>query len=224
MNELKKLLVCALGLTVAFTVVACDVDDEDGAECDDSGVCGAGGAGGAGGAPGMGGMGGTPMGAEYKYVIIVDNSADENMQGTPGADICGVIAECDGVESTATSAEITVGQGLVCDGSTTEPPCESGTNRQDAAAARDRGDNCEPGSSPSDYASLGLSGELALGFATDLQGCSVTITELTGNDVEGYDVYVCQTAVLDAATCIGGAVLQSADMGGAISVAVPAAQ
>ncbi|MCA9557447.1 MAG: hypothetical protein KC583_02675, partial [Myxococcales bacterium] len=143
---------------------------------------------------------------------------------TPGADICGVIAECDGVETTATSAQITVGQGLVCDGSTTEAPCESGTNRQNADAAKDRGDNCMGNSSPSDYASLGLSGEIALGFDTDLQGCSVTIAEATGNDTEGYDVYVCQTPVLDAATCIGGAVLQSADMGGSISVAVPAAQ
>ncbi|MCA9539809.1 MAG: hypothetical protein KC620_13020 [Myxococcales bacterium] len=215
MYELKKLLAFALSLSLAFAVAACDVDDDEA----DGGVDGGGGMGGEGGAGGEGG------GATYQYVIILDESEDENMNGTPGVDVCGMTADCGGMQYTGDSATLREGSGLICDGTTREAPCESGTNRKNPMATLDTGSACEPLSSPSDYASIGLGGELAVMFGVDLQGCTVTINEVPGGSTpnETYSVYICQTDMIANDTCVGGGSLDTIEMGGQGVIDVPAA-
>lgn len=214
MKELKLLLAC--GVLFGMTgLAACDVDE--GEDCADGEVCG------------DAGMMEEDMDVpapEYTWVIIVDDSQAENMQGTPGADFCGITANCGGDDLTGDDGEVIAGAGLICDGSTTEAPCESGTDRGNPAAALDTGANCEPASSPSDYVSIGVAGQLAVQFAENLQGCNVTITELEGNDDEPYAVYICQTSTLEAETCLnmGEQLAASGASGGAVSLDVPAAE
>ncbi|MEZ4436342.1 MAG: hypothetical protein R3F65_28415 [bacterium] len=143
-----------------------------------------------------------PPPSVYRWVIVADDSRDENMAGTAGADICGVSAVC-GVEVVlGVEAELVLGDGVVCDG-VPGGPCGA-TRREDPAAALDDGQMCAGGSSPSDYVSLGLSGQLAVDLGRDLRGCGVEVVELAGGDAEGYSVFVCETAVLEAATCVNG--------------------
>lgn len=217
MKELKLLLACGVLFGMTFGLAACDVEEDD---CADGEVCDDAGAG------GEGGEGGGVVEAEYSYIIIVDDSQVENMQGTPGSDFCGITANCGGDDLTGDDASVILGSGLVCDGTTTEAPCESGTDRGNAAAALDTGANCEPGSSPSDYVSIGVAGQLAVAFGVDLQGCDIVITELEGNDDEPYGVYLCQTEVLEAETCInmGDQVAASEAAGGPVSFTAPTAE
>lgn len=218
MKELKLLLACGVLFGMTAGIAACDVDDSEDCEVGDCTEAD-------GGAGGEGGEGGGMMDPEYRYVVIVDDSMVENMNGTPGADICGIVADCGGTELTGVSAELIAGDGLVCDGSTTEAPCESGTDRGNEAAALDTGANCEAGSSPSDYVSLGVVGQIAVQFDQDLQGCNLNIIELVGPDMEPYDVYVCQSTVAEAETCLlMGSVGSSGEDGGSVSIDVPAAE
>lgn len=218
MKDIKLLLVCGVLFGLTAGLGGCDVDDEEDCEAGDCTETD-------GGAGGQGGVGGGDP-AEYRYVIIADDSTEENMAGTPGADICGIVANCGGDDFTATGATITaIGSGTVCDGTSMDAPCESGVNRGNASAALDTGDVCEPVSNPSDYVSLGLSGEIAILFNVDLTECNLTIRELEGNQNEPYSVFVCQTDTLDAATCLnaGNAIANSPAAGGELSVDVPAA-
>ncbi|MGK0357769.1 MAG: hypothetical protein ACI9U2_000046 [Bradymonadia bacterium] len=191
MNELKKILVCALGLTVVFAM-GCDVE-----ECDEAGVCGDAGEGGAGGdVGGAGGVGGEGGGAPLVFdtVIIFDDGSPDDGQGTTGVDICGVSADC----AQAVSASATRGEGSVCEAE--GPGCS--TNRGDAQAALDDGSACEPGSVPSDYISLGTDGQLAVGFDGSIAGCSVTVVEFAGATAEAYSVFVCNDSDVANATCV----------------------
>ncbi|MCA9541142.1 MAG: hypothetical protein KC620_19715, partial [Myxococcales bacterium] len=70
------------------------------------------------------------------------------------------------------------------------------------------------------YVSLGVGGELALDFGTDLRGCSVEVIELAGRDVEGYSLYVCRGPDPGAA-CLTGDALVAVPAGGSVSVDVP---
>lgn len=218
MKDIKLLLACGLLFGLTAGLGGCDVDDEEDCETgdcteDDGGM---------GGMGGEGGMGGNP-GAEYRYVIIGDDTTDENTAGTPGADICGLVANCGADDFTATGANVVIGGGTVCDGTSMAAPCESGVNRGNPIAALDNGGTCEPTSDPSDYVSLGLTGELAVEFNVDLTGCNITIVELEGRQNEPYSVYICQTETLDAATCLNGgqAIANSPAAGGSVSVDVP---
>jgi len=215
MNELKKMMVAALALTVTVGLAACDVQED----CNEAGVCtdggggGAGGVGGAGGAGGVGGAGGAGGGgASFDWVLIIDDTSDENMAGTPGADICGVSSSC----GTAVAALLTTGDGELCD--SIREGCSA--DRTDPNAARDDGSACEPASAPSDYVSLGIGGTLSVQFSQDLTGCSVEVVELEGNQVEGYEVYVCDGPDASA-DCKTGAALGSTNNGGNVTVQVP---
>lgn len=223
MKELKLLLACGVLFGLTAGIAACDVDDGT-ADCE-TGDCTDGGAGGEGG---EGGEGGNVMGAEYRYVIIVDDTEASGGQGTDGADICGIVADCGGTAADTVSGTLTVGGGDVCDGSTMEAPCESGVDRQDPETALDTGMLCDPANNstpPSHYASLGLSGQLAIEFDRDLQGCTVTVVEHAGRDTEVYDVYVCESTDFTAETCLlMGQPVAVADMGGEVSFDVPAAE
>lgn len=221
MKELKLLLAGGLLFGFGIGAAACDVDDSE-SDCNEAGVCGDAGAG---GMAGEGGEGGGEPAVEYNWVIIFDSSAEENMAGTPGVDICGVVFNCgaDDFPPDAAGGHVE-GDGLVCDGSNMDAPCESGTDRGDPNAAADDGSSCDAGSSPSDYVSLGVSGQVALDAGVDLQGCTINIIELDGGStpMESYSVYVCPTDTLDD-TCLGGASLaDSPETGGPISVEVPA--
>lgn len=219
MKELKLLLACGVLFGMTAGIAACDVEEGD-EDCE-AGDC----AETDGGAGGEGGEGGGMMGPTYSYVIIVDDTAAAGGQGTDGVDICGMVADCGGTVIEGSTAEVEIGGGEVCDGSTMEGNCGSGVNRADANTALDAGALCDPANNdmpPSHYVSLGLSGELRVGFDQDLQGCTLTIVEHAGRDTEAYDVYVCEGPVLNDETCINmGASLASAAMGGEVSVEVP---
>lgn len=213
MKELKLLLACGALFGMTAGIAACDVEDGDDGGVDGDMLVDA--------TPDM------DAPAEYTWVIIVDDSAEPNLNGTPGADICGLTVDCGGTNVDSTQATAILGDGEICDGSTTEPPCESGTDRGDPNAALDTGANCAAGSSPSDYISIGVNGQLAVQFAQDLQGCNVVVTELEGGMIdEPYQVYICQTDTLETETCLNmGAVLaESGPSGGQVSVDVPAAE
>ncbi len=153
----------------------------------------------------------------YRWLIVLDDSIDENQAGTAGADICGLSAACGADELVGVDAELVLGDGRVCDG-VPGGPCGD-TRREDPRAALDDGAMCEGGSSPSDYVSLGVTGSLAVDFGRDLRGCTVYLVELAGRDAEGYAVYLCETPVLEAATCAGGgAPVAVVDVGGEASI------
>lgn len=223
MRDFNRLLTASLFSALALGAAGCETEET---------ADGAGGEAGAAGEAGMGGDaggGGEEPPADYQYLIIVDNSGEENAAGTPGVDICGMVFNCgaDDFPPDLGTGELISGAGLICDGSNMDAPCESGTNRADPAAATDLGDMCDPGSSPSDYVSLGVDGQLSVSAGVDLQGCTVTIVELDGGSTpnEGYSVYVCQTPDLDDETCLGGAaVAESPETGGTIEVEIAAAE
>lgn len=224
---------------------ACPDGSEGRRACDDGefGVCvcggGAGGEGGGGGDPvmrdggvgdadpdGGGGEGGGGPALEYRYVIVADDAGDESFSGTAGCDICSIVANCGAEDLLGSAATLTQGFGTVCDGTSMEAPCESGVDRQNASAALVDEGICDPGSSPSDYVSLGLDGVLAVEFVVDLTGCDVLVTELEGPQNEPYSVYVCATDALDVETCLRGGepVGRSPSHGGSISISVPLAE
>ncbi len=182
--DLKNLLIAVFGLTMSVAFVGCDTDED----CDDAGVCtGDGGEGGAGGAGGAGGEGGGGA-AAYDRIIVVDTSAEENMAGTPGSDICGISVECEGTSINASAESNEPGDGDICgDG---DEGCSA--DRGDSAAVEDDGSACDPASSPdSDYMSLGIGGWVSTSFGQDINGCTVSVVEHSGNDAESFTVYAC---------------------------------
>ena len=215
MNELKKFFVVAMGLSMTMALTACDVEEE----CDEAGVCttpdgGAGGEGGSageGGGAGEGGAGGG--GLTFTNVLIIDDSTEENMNGTPGADICGVSSSC----GNAIAAVLNPGDGELCD--SVREGCSA--NRADASAAQDDGSSCEADSDPSDYVSLGMGGTLSVQFSADQSGCTIDVVELVGNQDEGYEIYVCAGADASSDCLNNGAAVGGAANGGSVSVQVP---
>jgi len=203
MNAFEKLLVCGL---MVGGLVACDTDTTD-----DGGATGTDAA-------------GLDMGADmavveatYDWVLVIDDTTDENMNGTPGADICGITATCAGASVGAVAALLTSGDGDLCD--MIREGCSA--DRTDPTAAQDDGSSCEAGSAPSDYVSIGMGGILSVDFGQDLSGCTLNVVELVGNQVEGYEVYVCSDNNTDAGTCLNDAALETAATGGDVEVTVP---
>lgn len=217
MKELKKLLICALGVTVMFGF-GCDVEEE----CNEAGVCPDGGAGAEGGNGGTGGnaeggAGGEGGGVEIVYdtLIIADTSEEVNMAGTAGVDICGVTADC----ANTSTASVALGEGEVCVAE--GPGCS--TNRGNPEAVLDDGSACDPASNPSDYASIGVDGVLTVTFDGSLAGCNVTVVELEGNDAEGWEAFVCDSDNLESANCLNESnAVHSEAAGGEASFGVPA--
>jgi hypothetical protein len=216
MNELKKLLVCALGVTVIFGF-GCDVEEE----CNEAGVCADGGSGEGGAGGGAGGAGGGAGGAggggdiTYDTVLIFDQDSMDDGAGTSGVDICGVSADC----ANATAATPVLGGGELC--REEGPGCS--TSRVDPQAALDDGSDCEADSNPSHYISLGTSGSLAVTFDGDLAGCNVTIVEFAGATEEGWEAFVCDGDDVTTANCLGGGnAVHTEAAGGTATFAVPA--
>lgn len=215
MNMLEKLLICGLAVTVGFGLTGCDEETEG--ECNEAGVCADGGAGGEGGVGGgIGGEGGEGGGAEepvFDQVIIEDTSADENMAGTPGVDICSVASDC----GEPTGAMLEMGGGTLC--TAVGEGCSA--VRTDANAALSFEMDCEALSDPSHYVSLGMGGTLTVMFGESQAGCGLTIIELEGNDAESFDVSVC-TADGDCLTTSDGSAVLGSGNGGSASIQVPA--
>jgi hypothetical protein len=179
-----------------------------------SGGFGAGGSGGSGGFGPGGSGGGSP--ALYDYLLIVDSSEEENRSGTPGADVCGVSAICNGVEIVATTAALAPGTGSICMAG--DPMCA--TDRANPDAALDDGVACDDASVPSDYVSLGMGGVLTVGFAQDLRGCEVDVIENPrGATRESYFVLVCADRFGD--NCLEGQPLIEVAHGGNAAFDVP---
>lgn len=217
MAELKKLLIVALGLTTALALTACDVDEDSA----DGGAGGAGGGGtadgGPGGAGGEGGAGGG--GVVYNHIYIADTSDEENMAGTPGVDICGVIVECGGTALTGLSTSYEQGSGALCENIGDDVGGMCSAKRNDPDRANDDGASCEPGSAPvSDYVSLGLGGGLSIMYGQDLRGCDVTIIEHSGSNTESYEIYVCADAFEN---CLNDEAVHADNDGGNTSFTVP---
>jgi hypothetical protein len=212
--KLEKFLVGAMALVLAGAVSGCETDEETDGGMDS----GAGGMGGMGGEGGMGGGGGTPP-AEYHWVLLIDASEEENMAGTAGADICGVTATCGGTDVPSVGALLLQGEGSLC--TAVDEAADCSADRTDATAAQDDGSSCEAASTPSDYVSLGMGGILSVDFGQDLSGCTLNVVELVGNQVEGYEVYVCSDNNTDAGTCLNDAALETAATGGDVEVTVP---
>lgn len=212
MYEFKKLLVASMGLTLGLA--ACDVEEN----CNEAGVCetsdgGAGGAGGGAGGAGGGAGGAGGGGDTFDWVLIVDDSAEENMAGTPGADICGIDSSC----GSAIAAFLNPGGGDLCDAE--GPNCAA--NRADPDAARDSGEACDADSAPSHYVSLGMSGTLSVQFSESQAGCTLTVVEHQGSQQEGYEVYVCAGQDSSSGCLNGDAAIETAGNGGTVQVNVP---
>ncbi|MBU0554149.1 hypothetical protein KKF91_08470 [Myxococcota bacterium] len=163
-----------ISLMSILAILGCDVDDD----CGDGSLC-------------DGGVNQNEDQDEnrqesYEYVMILDNSSEENGAGTPGVDICGIWVECQGVELSG-QARLSTDDPNICTAGA--PGCVA--HRGDANAAEDDGRACEGMSSPSDYVSLGMGGMLIVDFNQDLQGCRVHVVELDGGDREGAQVFVC---------------------------------
>lgn len=196
MNELKKLLVCALGVTVIFGF-GCDVEED----CNEMGVCadsgaGEGGAGGEGGG-GVGGEGGAGGGGgdiTYDTVRIFDVGSADDGVGTTGVDLCGISADCG---ASAVSATLNQGGGSVC----TEEGPGCTTSRSNANAILDDGSACEVDSNPSDFVSLGSDGNIDVTFDRDLKGCGITVVEFAGATAEAWEAYVCDAS---GENCLNG--------------------
>jgi hypothetical protein len=222
MKMLEKLSLLSLIVVASAAFAACDVEDDD----DDNGAGGAGGGAGGmggmgGGAGGMGGGAGGGGGDVYDTIYILDTSAEENTAGTPGADICGVTANCGADDLTGDEADLTAGAGEVCN--VGEPNCSA--DRDDPNAALDDGASCEAASNPSDYVAIGVDGSLAITFAQDLRGCSIEVIENNqGATPEGYDVFLCTDATATNCTTAEGTALHSQPNGGNAAFDIPAAE
>ena len=199
---------------------------------------------GTGGSDGLGGDTGDggsvdPPPAAYSVVLIRDISTETNAAGTPGADICGVAVDCGGTVITTDRAPYyQPGQGGICGQGTDQEPegqCDSGVARNNPAAALDDGMACEPvdpdpnfGDNRSCYVSLGVNGELGVKFNQDLQGCTVTVVEHAGRDIENYEVFICAEDANgdpDPTNCLtGDMAAATTDMGGSISIEIAAAE
>jgi hypothetical protein len=216
MSELKKLLFVGLALTVSMGMVGCDDEDEG---CNEAGICPDGGTGGVGGEGGTGGVGGTGGGEvlEFTTVFITDGSADENMSGTPGVDICSVQSTC----GAPIGASLNKGTGDICE--VDGEDCTA--NRANADAALSFEADCEAGSNPSHYVALGMGGQLTITFDADQAGCDLTIVEFVGNDDESYSVQVCaDDGAVDCLVGDGGTTDIVSDVTGTQTFTVPAAE
>ena len=232
----KNLLAYLLTLVVGLTMTACpdsECDDDllggtevggaaGGAEdCEEGGALG----GATGGATGgmTGGMTGGDMGGAevpvFNTLVIFDAtgvSDDEN--GTPGADICEIDIECDGVAVDADNISVrldittpgcseTDDSACICDGvEQAGPPMCGGTDRSDDISNDTNdvvvydGNFCDDGSDA--YVSLGSGGRVIIEVAgenVDLRECNVIVYE-KGED-EAYDGEICPE--LDSPDCVG---------------------
>ncbi|MCB9546725.1 MAG: hypothetical protein H6706_12845 [Myxococcales bacterium] len=159
-----------------------------------------------------------PMAPAMDWVFVVDASPQPTEVGTPGADICGLAATCDGAAIPTLAALLVLGDGEVCDEQRDGCP----TVRGDPDAARDDGAACTAASSPSDYVSLGVGGLLAVRFGRDLRGCVLEVVEAAGADDDAYDVFVCDGGEVGSATCVAdGQPLGTGRGGGGVQVTVP---
>jgi hypothetical protein len=132
---------------------------------------------------------------EYTFVVVQDTSTDVNLSGTPGADICDIAVECDGVaygDLEGSEYDIFITRGSPdCNGENAGEPttgclCRSemnadcgGTDRSDEERAYDDDLSC----TGDDYTSLGMGGRYTLELPA-LAGCrevEVTVAEYQGN-------------------------------------------
>ena len=150
----------------------------------------------------------------YAWVEIRDISVDERPHGTAGADICGLVAHCEGNHVIGIEAYLELGTGGVCVAHA-RPAC--GPNRADPNAALQSGEECDSTSSPSDYVSLGMGGVLWVYFGTDLRDCTLSVAEAQSVGREAYNVFVC--AEMNNDDCLnGGHPVGSAVWGGPLTV------
>jgi len=187
-----------------------------------------------GGTDGGAETGGTETAGDFSYVIIQDDSIDTNNDGTPGADICEVTVTCAGEDLSPSDYDSDMGTSEPCDGDNgdncvcegteiVEPTCTSGNDRYDVNVVSD-GFSCGEDNGVSPYMSLGKGGVAIFDYGQDLTGCTVTVEEAEGSDVEGYIVAVCNTGDINMGVeLLAGedcAAIQSASDGGSSSFVV----
>jgi len=212
----KTLLAYLLTVMVGLSMTACPDDscDDDllggdaagaagGADdCEEGGVTGGATGGAMGGAMGgdMGGdMGGATGGVEtvYNTLVIYDETADVNDDGTPGVDVCEIEVTCDNDERAYENDYLgALGEtSPACNGENNDncvcveavPGICGGTDRSNFDLAFD-GLYCD---ADDNYVSLGINGSIEAIYDVDLLGCSVEVYEKGGNNTEGYAVYAC---------------------------------
>lgn len=156
----------------------------------------------------------------FRYALFVDFSeiGPEPLSYLSGTDICGVVADCDGVLHQGVRAVLDSGVRGDC---ASDDACAAGVNRDDARAALDDGARCGLSGERSDFVSLGALGDLIVEFDVDLRGCSLEVREYPGDDglAEGFDVYACQTPEPTGCGCT--LVLQSVSPARDVTVDVP---
>jgi hypothetical protein len=154
-----------------------------------------------------------PVETVFSTVLLFDWDGRDQSDGRAGVDFCGIVADC----ANAVSAELILGDGLVCD--VEGPDCPA--VRTDPNAVLDLGEQCVADSVPSDYVSLGQFGALYVGFDGDLRGCSVAVVTL--NNDEGWEAYVCDSGELGFAYCLAdGGSVHLQQVGGSAIFLVPA--
>lgn len=160
-------------------------------------------------APDMG-----PGGVVFDTLLLFDDGSMDDNIGTSGVDFCGASADC----ASAVSATLVLGGGTIC--RSEGPGCV--TDRTDAVAILDDGSSCETASVPSDFVSVGTDGMIAVGFDGDLRGCTVTVVEFAGANIEAWEAYVCDTGDVAIANCLNqDQPVQSAANGGTVTFNLP---
>lgn len=142
----------------------------------------------------------TPPSAPLKWVVVVDVSRFDHDDGASGADVCGVIAECDGDLVFAKQSHYLRGSGALCEA--VGPECSA--DRTDGRNVFQFARGCDADSTPSDYLSLGMEGLIALDFGRPLTGCGV-LTRVLPRPGEQVRVFVCDMpGFLPDVTCVDG--------------------
>ncbi len=131
--------------------------------------------------------------------VIHDGSREDERVGVPGADICFVSVECDGMILTPKAMRIELGGGFVCTGENLRDTqiCATGLDRStvDALSTESCETTLRGDERISGFASLGLGGTLFVTFDRTLVGCDVTIGERTGRKEDFFSVYICESGV-----------------------------
>jgi hypothetical protein len=140
--------------------------------------------------------------------VLMRDISEPYQTDWPGIDVCGAWVQCesDPAEYVPIDAVYDQGAGTICEA--VGPGCPA--DNTDVAHVLDDGSDC---SVLDPYVSLGWGGSLALGFARDLRGCSISLRTLDTprNTGEQYQYWVCDAPFEQATACLNGGPLGTSD-------------